>query len=769
MLGVVSLLAATTAFPPDAVLLAEENFFLTDDPNSVADEPDANDRASSATSSRRSSASVAAVLNRQPPNPAEGQPPGPDLLDLPLEQLAQQRVRAPALEQEVTSVSRQVSSVGKSPAAVFVITNDMIRRNGATSIPEALRMAPGINVARIDSNKWAVSARGFSDRFAGTLLVQIDGRVVYNQLTSGVYWDVPDVVLQDVERIEVIRGPGATVWGSNAVNGIINIITKHSKDTQGAMVSAVGGTVDKAITSVRYGGSNDDETLHYRLYGKWFERGKQFLPSGPSQLAPPRVPPGFAPIPITRPNDDWRSGRGGFRVDWDATECDTVMLQGEAYAVSSGRSDFRPQTAAPFVWQNLEDEVSIGGDVLARWQHETGENANWALQVYWDHFGRASGNNNNVNAINVNHPINVNLLNFRADTYDLEFQQQFPLNEWNKFIYGLGYRQVDTFFSDSTGDGGFALGSNPTNRVLNRYAGFLQDEFTLVDDRWYFTPGCKFEHNTLAGFQYQPTCRLLWTPTDRQSAWGAVSRAVRIPNISETAVSITGVPPLNSLPTFVQTRGNQNLKAEDVMAYELGYRAQTTDEFSFDTALFYNVYDNLIVPKAGAVVPGPRGSFLVPAQRVNGLRAETYGIEFLANWKVTDTWRLQGNYSFLQMLVHSDSAATSGRARSIEGASPQHQVYLQSSWDLTETVEFDLMARYVDQLENFPSGVPNKVPSYISMDARLGWRPCAHREFAVVGQNLLDNHHLEFGGNQFLSAPLIEMRRTVYGMFTMTW
>jgi iron complex outermembrane receptor protein len=351
------------------------------------------------------------------------------------------------------------------------------------------------------------------------------------------------------------------------------------------------------------------------------------------------------------------------------------MLQGEASGVSSGRSDFRPQTVAPFVWQNLDDEVSIGGDVLARWQHETGENANWALQFFWDSLGRQSEHFDNVNAINVNHPLNVKVVNFRADTYDLDFQRQFPLPERQKFIYGLGYRQVDTFFAGTSGDGGFAIGSNPAFRTLTRYAAFLQDEFTLVDDQWYFTAGSKFERNTFAGFQCQPTGRLLWTPTARQSVWGAVSRAVRIPTASENAISVTGFTA--SPGVFVQTRGNPNLAAEDVMAYELGYRAQPTDEFSLDTALFYNVYDNLVGSRTGAPIPGP--PLIIPAILENVLSAETYGIELAANWKLTDTWRLQANYSFLKLLVHSDPGINPSLERSTEGQSPQHQVYLQSS------------------------------------------------------------------------------------------
>ena len=545
------------------------------------------------------------------------------------------------------------------------------------------------------------------------------------------------------------------MWGSNAVNGIINIISKNSKDTQGLMISVGGGSEDKGITSVRYGGSSEDNSLHYRVYGKWFERDRSFLPSGGAQLPAPTFPAPGAPA-YSQAQDDWRKGQSGFRVDWNATECDTFQLQGDFFEVSSSRGDFRPITTPPFVVQNGEDEVTTGGNLLARWQHETGKDSNWGLQFYWDHFGRVSTND---------------FFKIRADTFDLDFQQQFPLGDDQKFIYGMGYRAVESFF----GGDGFALSAtpNPIDRTLSRYAAFLQDEFTLIEDKIYFTAGSKFEHNTLAGFQYQPTGRLLWTPSERQSAWGAVSRAVRTPSIRDDGIVVTGIPnPVLPVPPgtvgFAQTRGSSNLNAEDLMAYELGYRAQPNDEFSFDTALFYNVYDNLIAFKSGTPVPGPApGTLVFPANAVNGMSAETYGIELSATLKLTETWRLQGNYTFLQMLLHRDVSGISvGQERGPEGQSPQNQVYLQSSWDLTKTVEFDLIGRYVDHLSNFPSASPNSVPSYIAMDARLGWRPNKSWELSVVGQNLLDSHHLEFGGNTFLTAPLIEMQRGVYGMVT---
>ena len=678
-----------------------------------------------------------------------------NLLTRPVEVAVQPQADPLSPSQLVNSVTRQESTVGKSPAAIFVITNDMIRRNGATSIPEVLRMAPGVNVSRIDANKWAISSRGFNNRFASNLLVQVDGRVVYNPVFNGVYWDAVDYPLQDIERIEVIRGPGATVWGSNAVNGIINIISKNSKDTQGLLISAGGGSEDRGMTSLRYGGGDGDD-ISYRFYGNWFERDRAFLPSGGSQLLPP---PAAITFPFTQAKDDWRKGQTGFRFDWEATDDDTFVLQGDLFQVESGRADFRPITSAPFVVQNDENEVTTGGNLLTRWQHQTGEDSSWALQLYWDHFGRISTND---------------FFEIRADTLDVDFQHQFPVGERQQFIYGAGYRAVDSFF----GGDGFAIGTTatpiasatpiPVDRTLFRYAAFLQDEFTLVEDQLYFTAGSKFEHNTLAGYQYQPTGRLLWAPTEQQSIWGAVSRAIRTPSIRDDAIVVTGVPfpplPVNG---FGQTRGSSNLNAEDLMAYELGYRSQPTEEFSFDTALFYNVYNNLVAFRgvAPAPVPGPPGTLIFPAIAVNGLSAETYGIEFSASWDVSEDWRLQGNYSFLQMQVHRD-AGLRASAEFGEGQSPQNQVYLQSSWDLTEELEFDLMGRYVEQLTRFPSAAPNTVPSYITLDARLGWKPNEEWELSLVGQNLLDSHHLEFGGNQFLSAPLIEMQRGVFAMAT---
>jgi len=637
----------------------------------------------------------------------------------------------------VTTVSREESTVGESPAAVFVITQEMIRRSGAREIPEVLRMVPGLDVARIDGNKWAVSSRGFNDRFFGSMLVQIDGRTLYNLVTSGVYWDTVGYPLADVERIEVIRGPGATVWGANAVNGIINIITKSSKDTQGGYISAGGGTEERAFTDFRFGGKIGDH-LTYRVYGMWGDHEREFSLTG-------------------NPNDQWREERAGLRLDWQPNQHDTVTLSGDYYHSSAGRRDDRPMTSPPFVFDNLEAEVTTGSDVLIRWAHEIDKDSNWALQLYWDRLY---------------HVFSRDISRWTIDTYDLDFQDQFRLASRQKIVWGLGYRLTDTDFNESSRDNGFTLHFLPEHRAVNVFSGFLQDEIAIFEDRFFLTLGSKLEHNDFTGWEVQPSGRLLWTPTKGQSAWLAVSRAVRTPNLGDRDAGFTLRPSTTGVPRFARLLGNPDFNSEHVLAYELGYRAQATKKLSVDVATFYNVYDDLTVTVPGTATKSGAAT-IVPLPRENAMTGETYGAELAATWKPAAWWRLYGAYSLLKMNLHADQGLTfttrqSGEAA--EGRSPQQQVYLQSSWDLSHDVEFDLMGRFVDRLRGFnvsgAPGVANVINDYVSLDARLAWRPRKNLELSVVGQNLLDDHHPEFGTNALVRAPLVEIRRGIYGKVT---
>lgn len=623
-----------------------------------------------------------------------------------LEELLGQPVVVPALEQEVTSVTRQESTVGRSAAAVYVVTQDMIRRSGATSVPEVLRMVPGLQVARIDSNKWAISARGFNNRFANKLLVLIDGRAVYTPLFSGVYWEVQDMILQDIERIEVIRGPGATAWGANAVNGVINIITKTARDTQGALLAAGGGDQDKTINAARYGGQVG-ENFYYRVYGKHFERARSFN--------------------STAAHDDWRMGRAGFRAEWypHGCDCDTVTFQGEMFTSQLGNSLVNAIPTPPFTEFVVDDIEHAGGFLLSRWVHRINDDSFTALQVYFDRTDRDD--------------LQVDQL---TDIYDIDFQHRFLLGCRHAITWGLRYRNVN----DNTGtNNAFTFQVVPQKRTADLISGWIQDEISLVGDELTMTLGSKFEHNDYTGFEMQPTIRMLWAPTNRQVVWGAISRAVRTPSRNDENIRFRSPAAPGAFSLIL---GNPQIASEDVVAYELGYRAQPTDSFAWDLALFYNDYEDLISfrpsgPPSGVPVD-------VPLMNANIADAETYGFELSCQWDITTCWNLRAWYSFLQIQSHGSVNEALEEERS-----PQSQAFLMSSWDLVHHVELDLLARYVDQLPNV------NTPSYLSMDLRLGWRPNDCWEFSIVGQNLLNSHHVEFAPTLVQTTPT-EVNRGVY-------
>ncbi|MEX2315629.1 MAG: TonB-dependent receptor [Pirellulales bacterium] len=629
--------------------------------------------------------------------PADSELPGPsnldaseqDVLGMDLEQLATADVVVPAMDVAVSSVSRQESTIGRSPAAVFVITPEMIRRSSATTIPELLRMVPGIEVARIDANKWAISSRGFNSRFANDLLVQIDGRSVYVQSFGGVYWDTQDVVLQDIERIEVIRGPGATVWGANAVNGVINIITKRAKDTQGLLVVGGTGTEERGFSTVRYGGTNGDD-LHWRVYGKQFERDGGYFPDAEF--------------------DDWRQGRGGFRADWTPTACDTLTLQGDFYEGVSGSGDDLVFSTPPFLRNVLSDSHVRGQNYLTRWTHVIDDDSDWSLQLYSDHYER-------VEAAAIE----------GQRTFDIDFQYRFPVADRHNVICGAGFRDIDDRFF-----GSFTVEMIPAVRSTDLYSCFVQDEITLEEDRWYLIAGSKFEHNDFTGFEYQPSVRLLHLPSERESVWAAVSRAVRTPSRVEHNFLIHGAS-APFVPVFVRITGDDAIVAEELLAFEIGYRAQPTDEFSWDLAAYYNNYEKLIgvVPSGGPFFQPGLGT-IIPLTFANSLSADTYGAELTSTYKFNPKWQMTGSYSLLYMDVHA------GDGDLAEGSSPHNQLYVRSSWTPRCDLEFDLIGRYVDSLPALG------VDSYLTMDARIAWKPRRNLEWAVVGRNLLDSKHLEF-------------------------
>jgi len=635
--------------------------------------------------------------------------PANDILSLDIEQLAKTPVVVPSMDIPVTSVAKEPSTVGRSPAAVFVITPEMIRRSGATCIPEALRMAPGVEVAQVNANTWAITARGFNSTFSGKLLVLIDGRSVYNPNFSGVYWDMQDVLMEDIERIEVIRGPGGTLWGSNAVNGVINVITKKASDTQGAYAMAGGGSQKQLLDGFRYGGKIGNDA-YYRVYGKQFEIG-----------------PGYDPT--NQVNDSWRQGRFGFRTDWqpNGDKTDTFTIQGDHFVGSTNNGVIPTSPAFP--------ETQNGENLLTRWRHVYDDDTEWTLQLYYDNWMR-----DNI------------LETEQVRTYDVDYQLRFLLSDRHKVTCGAGFRNVESYVAG--GDNIMPIFPTPYF-TTNFPSQFIQDEISLVDDLLSLTIGTKLEENPYTELEYQPSARLLWTPDHRHSVWGAVSRAVRTPMRAQDQITIALAP---IAPNFYPVaEGQPNTGSEGLIAYEIGYREQTTERLSWDIAMFYNTYNNLV-----GVVPGDptmvNGHMILPLiMTTNGAQAQTYGVEVSGNYSITDHWRLYAQYTFLQLQAPNPLPETLE-----SGKDPHNQVYLRSAWDIGENLEFDVMARYVDNL------VDLVVPSYITMDARLAWRPRKSLEVAVVGQNLLQAHHWEYAGNS-VSSPTYatEVPRGVYG--TLTW
>jgi iron complex outermembrane receptor protein len=636
-----------------------------------------------------------------------------DLFNMSLEDL---------MNVEITSVSKYRQKVSQAPAAVSVISQDDIRRSGMTSIAEVLRLSPGLNVARVDANKWAISSRGFNDVFANKLLVLMDGRTVYTPAFSGVYWDTVDYVLPDLDRIEVIRGPGATLWGANAVNGVINITSKNARDTQGWLVDGVAGT-EEQIGSVRYGGKIDDRT-YYRVYGKYRNVDDAVFSDG------------------ERAQDGWQAMRSGFRLDRFASDADTLTFQGDAYAERTGQTATFASFMPPTFTQRVDDVGNeSGSNLLARWTHVISPVSDFALQLYYDNVQR----DDPYGKYNVN-------------TFDIDFQHRFELASNQHVVWGTGFR----FMTDDFATTGFTV--DPRTRDTYLLSAFVQDDITLVKDRLHLFLGSKFEQNSYTGFEVQPSARMLWTPSERTSIWGAVSRAVRTPSRSDEdsrVPLVRTVDPQSGLPLELDITGNNQLYSEQLVAYEVGYRSQVTKTFSVDAAAFYNVYDNLLSfsPQAPQVVNTVNGPLvLIDAPRNNKRRADTYGLELAANWNVMDNWRLAASYTWLNVMVHSSSSDHSPQPESAtEDNVPRNQAQIRSYFDLTRDLEFNAAAYYVENL------AAANIPSYVRVDLGLTWRPIKGAELTAGVQNLLDDRHKEFDGQFGVTST--EMQRAVYLQF----
>jgi iron complex outermembrane receptor protein len=638
---------------------------------------------------------------------------------------------------KVTSVSKKVQNLSDSAAAIFVITNDDLRKSGVTNIPDALRMVPGINVARIDSNKWAVNSRSANSRFADKLLVMIDGRSVYTPTYSGVYWEVQDVMLEDIDRIEVIRGPGATLWGANAVNGVINIITKHAADTLGGLVSLGGGNQEQAFAGARYGSSLGENT-YGRFYAKGFARDEfQYPTDGDAK-------------------DDWDMARGGFRIDSSLTTKDSLTLHGDIY---SGNID-QQMTVPSSTWSrpggisnNIEDDTNVSGkNMVALWEHVLSSESKFTLQAYYDRTDR-----------------NEAFVKETRDSFDVELQHLIKVGERNDVVWGARYRSSQDDFSPADVS---IVTMDPDSLQDSLYSAFLQDEIMIARDRFWLTLGSKLEHNDYTGFEFQPSVRLLWAPQSNHKLWTSVSRAVRTPSRVEddgtVLAAIMPYPdsfnpsslfynPLTPVPVMIQMLGNNDLEAEELTAYELGYRFLVSRDFSLDAALFYNDYDKLRTFEAQDTAF--TGTGIVQTKlATNSGSAASKGLELALAWQATDWLKLDLAYSYLDSNMELDRQV---------GEEPQHQASLRGFVNLRDDLDLNIWLRYVGSASAVYLLSQNglyTIDEYATCDLRLAWRPVAKIELSLVGQNLLDGGHVEFVQETF-TLPT-EVGRAVYGKLT---
>jgi iron complex outermembrane receptor protein len=620
-------------------------------------------------------------------SPPEAGPPERDLTELSLDELS---------ELEVTTVARRPESRLRTPAAVHVITGEEIRRSGATRLVEVLRLAPGVQVSQTTANQWAFGIRGFPSVLSRAVLVMIDGRVVYTPLFAGTYWDVQDVLLEDVERIEIVRGPGGTLWGANAVNGIVNIVTKSARDTTGRYAGLSVGTEDRAIAEARVGGRLGARA-HGRVYAKYADRDAAFHPDGADF-------------------DDWRMGQAGFRTDFEAGT-GTATLQGDVYLGRAGRRTSFASYDAPFS-RTVDDDAELsGGNVRAQWQRPLGA-GDVLVEGYYDRTQRVEAN-----------------FDEDRDTLDVEVQYHRGLPR-QELLAGAGYR-----WSRGRTGGVETVVFRPRDRSDDLFEAFVQDEIHLVPDRFVLTAGVKVEQNDYSGFEVQPSGRLLWEPRPDQVLWAAVTRAVRTPSRLERDLELTAATAPDQ-PVFARLSGSPAFDSESVVAYELGYRLKASEHVLVDVTGFHNVYDGLLSLEPGAPFgeSDARGRrTIVPLVFGNGVEGEASGVELSLDARPTTWWSLRASYSFLDVDLRAgpDSADTLQTATA--GASPRHQVIGRTSFTRA-SVTLDAVLRYVSRLP------AQQVPGYAELSARAAWRPRPALEVAAVGRNLLHDHHAEFEG-----------------------
>ncbi len=634
---------------------------------------------------------------------------------------------------DIFSLSKKKESAFDTSAAVYVLGSEDIRRSGVSSIPEALRLVPGLQVAQIDGNKWAISSRGFNHQYSSKLLIMVDGLVVYTPIFSGALWDNQDYVIEDIDRIEVIRGPGGSIWGANAMDGIINIITKNSTETQGGYMSQMVGNNEKSITEARYGGKISDLNT-YRIYAKHTVRGGfTKLNDGTTNND------GTANNNGSRGNNDGIvSDRAGFRYDIASSKDSTLSVYSDFFN-SKAHSYFSSAYLSDASGNN-KDKDTDGGNIVVNWNKTLSTKSSFILQAYFNYVHS-----------------DIQIIDIREKASDIDFQHFYNFSKENQFIWGLGYKNLqDSIKTKQVGSAGnefTALQYTPSTRNIAIYSAFVQDKIGLIANELYLTLGSKFEVNEQTGFEYQPNARLAYYPSRNQTLWTAVSRAIRTPTRGEdgiTAQVAPGVAVLQGAPTSV---------AETVTSYEIGYRVKPTYTTSIDLATHYNEYSHL-----GTFDADSNGT---PTASNNGY-AKTYGFELSGKWQALDSLRFETSYDFLKTDIRVNAksnenlpidALNTDKMVYFNKSSPRNQFRFRSLYNVNSKVEFDNTILYVDSLPA-KTNVEKGVPAYIRLDTRLGYLPRRGLDLSFGIRNLLDDRHQEFSAGLFNNK--VEVGRTFY-------
>jgi len=627
-----------------------------------------------------------------------------DLSTDSLEQLTQLHIR-------VSSFARKDEDLWKTPAAVFVITKEDIARSSASSIPELLRMVPGMQVAQIDASSWAISARGFNSAYADKLLVLIDGRTVYSEVFSGAPWDQIDLPLENIERIEVIRGPGAAVWGTNAVNGVINIITRKTRSTTGLSVSSNISRIGQ-IASIRYGAALG-QRAQYRAFAGYVDRSPFDTASGMHAF------------------DGEKIVRGGGRLDWQENPSNWITASGDLYG-GHVNQQIEGNITLDVGPGHQEKESLAGGHILSLWEH-TSQRGQMALQFYFDDQSR--------------HEL---ASYFRTRTVDIDYQDHLPLGSRNDLVWGAELR--------FTGDRILAIVPATTLPDYKNYLvdGFAQDEIAILPRKLTVTLGSKIQSGTLAGFQIQPSARILWAPSETQSLWAAVSRAAVAPSLQDKDIALPlNVGVADGLPVIATLMGNPQFKPETVVAYELGYRRRIGSMLTLDIASFFNNNKRIQSLSSGSpsFVLTPSPHIEEPLLYTNGFRASTGGVEATASWKPLPSLSFQGSYTWIQ--AHTTQTEPGQVAIIDSWSSPRNNFSGSASWNFTPLWSANSFVSYVSALPSVQSATSStsEVPAYTRLDLNLVRKVGRSLEFEVGGTNLLTPRHFEFADGTSFVVP----------------